>query len=157
MFSRHWLVLVQRLLTPVLCALQVPVLTGAVADVLPVVVLMGLGRLLMLSSLRGALAEALRHVDMLLTAGLAACGWLITAYLKTVNKRFDKVDERFNEVDERFNKVDERFDKVDERFNKVDERLTQMDKRFTKRFTKMDKRLVNIDSLLRNALSERRK
>jgi hypothetical protein len=57
------------------------------------------GFVLMQSSLRVALADALGSSDVLVTAVFGVGGWLFVKYLDSVNERFNSVDKRFDRVD----------------------------------------------------------
>ena len=72
----------------------------ALAQMMPVLVFAGFGRLLMQSSLSVALAAALKQSDVFVTGAFAAAGWLLSSYLGHVEKRFDGVDEQLTELTE---------------------------------------------------------
>ena len=74
---------------------------------------------------------------VLVTGGFAVAGWLLSSFLDSVERRFDKVDELFKKSDERvdelFKKSDER---VDEHFEKVERQLEKLTELLTKRLLK---------------------
>ena len=78
----------------------------AFASVLGFLVFGLFGFVLMQSSFRAPLADALGSVDVLVTAVFGVGGLLFVKFLDNVNERFNSVDKRFNSVDERFNSVD---------------------------------------------------
>ena len=94
----------------------------ALAQMMPVLVFAGFGRLLMQSSLSVALATAMKQTDVLVTGAFAAAGWLLSSYLGHVDKRFDSVNERFDNVNKRF---DKRFNSVNKQLKELKELLTQ--------------------------------
>jgi hypothetical protein len=105
---------------------QVPVLADALAKCLnvlarmmPILVFTLFGAFLMASSVRVALAEALKHADVLVTGFLAVSGWGLSSYLDNVDKRFDDAaaltNKRFDDADALTNK---RFDDADALTNK---------------------------------------
>ena len=67
---------------------------------MPVRVFAGFGWLLAQSSLRVALAAAVKQADALVTGVFAAAGWLLSSYLGRVEKRFDGVDKQLAELTE---------------------------------------------------------
>ena len=83
----------------------VTLVAHAVARMVPVVVFALFGYILMASGLRHALAEALKSADVLVTGGFAVAGWLLSAFLDSVEKRFDKVDKQFDKVQSQFEKL----------------------------------------------------
>ncbi len=107
----------QRLLTPswpqrALALAQADALRAVATMLRASASLMGFGVfsvfsfVLMQSSLRVPLADALKSADVLVTAVFGVGGWLFVKFLDTVNERFNSVDERFNSVEARFNSVE---------------------------------------------------
>ena len=78
---------------------------------------------------------------VLVTGGFAMAGWLLSSFLDSVEKRFDKVDERLDKqfemvdrrLDKQFEMVDKQFEKVDKQFEKVDRRLDKLTELLTPR------------------------
>ena len=71
----------------------------AFASVLGFLVFGLFGFVLMQSSFRAPLADALGSVDVLVTAVFGVGGLLFVKFLDNVNERFNSVDKRFNSVD----------------------------------------------------------
>lgn len=76
----------------------------AVARVLGVAVFGTLGYVLVQSSVRAPLSEALKSADVLVTAVFAVGGWAFARFLDNVNERFNAADEA---VKKRFNAVED--------------------------------------------------
>ena len=83
---------------------------------------------------------------VLVTGGFAVAGWLLSSFLDSVERRFDKVDELFKKSDER---VDELFKKSDER---VDELFKKSDERVDEHFEKVERQLEKLTELLTKRL-----
>ena len=77
-------------------------IADAVARVMPILVFALFGKVLMASSVRVALTEALKNADVFVTGMFGASGWLLSSYLDKVDKRFDDVDKRFDDVKTQF-------------------------------------------------------
>lgn len=71
----------------------------AFASVLGFLVFGLFGFVLMQSSFRAPLADALGSADVLVTAVFGVGGLLFVKFLDNVNERFNSVDKRFNSVD----------------------------------------------------------
>ena len=71
-----------------------------------------LGWLLLNSSVREGLSAALKSSDVLVTAALAGLGSLLSSYLASVDKRFDKLDAGQNMMGSRLSKLETGLDEL---------------------------------------------